>query len=55
MATKIEMLKLQQFKLAILLGTQSKEYLQITKEINKTIKREIDKELNYGNNEINVR
>jgi hypothetical protein len=46
MATKIEILKLQQFKLAILLGTQSQEYLQTKKEIEKQVKREIEKEFN---------
>jgi hypothetical protein len=45
MATKIEMLKLKQFKLAILLGTDSQEYLQIMHEIEKEIKKEIKGEI----------
>ena len=46
MATKIEILKLQQFKLAIKNGTNSIEYKNITKEIEKIMLKEIEKEIN---------
>jgi hypothetical protein len=42
---KIEQLKLKEFKLAILLGTDNPEYLKVREELKKIIKEEIKKEI----------